>query len=37
MNDGVREWLIRVCFVLIACTAIWTVFGDDLLALLGKT
>ncbi len=35
MTERVREWIIRISFLLIAATAIWTVFGEDLSQLLG--
>ncbi len=37
MDYRVREWVIRICFALIACTAVWTVFGDDLAQLFGSS
>ncbi len=36
MNERVGEWVIRLAFVGLCVTAVWTVFGEDLLALLRK-
>jgi len=36
VSESVREWTIRVCFVVIVGVAVWTVFGDDLGALFGR-
>jgi hypothetical protein len=33
-STGVEEWVIRASFVLLACVAVWSVFGDDLVELL---
>jgi len=35
MTERVSEWIIRVAFLALAVAAVWTVFGDDLVLLLG--
>jgi hypothetical protein len=37
MNERIREWAISILFVVIVCVAVWTVFGDDLVALAPKS
>jgi hypothetical protein len=35
VRDSVREWMIRVAFLILCATAIWTVFGDELTGMFG--
>jgi hypothetical protein len=35
-GDRLTEWLIRGALLTLAIGAVWTVFGDDLAALLGR-
>ena len=35
-SDRLSEWLIRGAILALAVGAIWTVFGDELAALLGR-
>jgi hypothetical protein len=36
MSESVREWTIRICFVVIVGVGVWTVFGDELSALFAR-
>ncbi len=35
MNDRVREWALRICFLLLVAALVWTVFLGDLAHLFG--
>ena len=35
-GDRLIEWFIRGSLLTLAIAAVWTVFGDDLAALLGR-
>ena len=35
-SDRLTEWLIRTALFALAIGAIWTVFGDEMAALLGR-
>jgi hypothetical protein len=35
-QGGAIEWIIRLALLVLACVAVWTVFGDDIAQLLGR-
>jgi hypothetical protein len=35
-GDRLIEWIIRAALLVLAVAAAWTVFGDDLVQLLGR-
>jgi len=35
-GERLIEWIIRSALLALAVAAVWTVFGDDLAALLGR-
>ena len=35
-QGGAIEWIIRLALLVLACAAVWTVFGDDIAQFLGR-